>query len=333
MAAAFDPYYKWLAIPPEEQPPNHYRLLALTLYESDPDVIANAADQRMVHIKSFQSGKHSAASQKILNEVAKAKVCLLDPEKRAEYDQQLRAELAPVVDEPEPEQVAERVEITPVPRAETVSLSGRLHQSVQPWHIVAAAAAMVLLLVVVITAAFLSGGGPDEVVQTKPDNPQPKDPPPPPPEVVVRPPDTEPKPPPEVAVKPPDIKPKPPTPKPKPPPEVAVDPPVPEPEPFLSGEALTEAVEQFEGSLSQASSPEDFKAVAQQGLTLLDHAIVDGNHELAEKIAAAALAAARKAEDGELARKATLRFLDVQKPLTEPMKEEARKRLDAAGKR
>ena len=29
MAANFDPYYKWLGIPPEEQPPNHYRLLGI----------------------------------------------------------------------------------------------------------------------------------------------------------------------------------------------------------------------------------------------------------------------------------------------------------------
>ncbi len=26
--ADFDPYYQWLAIPPKDQPPNHYRLLA-----------------------------------------------------------------------------------------------------------------------------------------------------------------------------------------------------------------------------------------------------------------------------------------------------------------
>jgi hypothetical protein len=29
MAGPFDPYHRWLGIPPQEQPPNHYRLLAL----------------------------------------------------------------------------------------------------------------------------------------------------------------------------------------------------------------------------------------------------------------------------------------------------------------
>ena len=49
MDESFDPYYKWLGIPPAEQPPNHYRLLGVTLFESDLDVIANAADQRIGH--------------------------------------------------------------------------------------------------------------------------------------------------------------------------------------------------------------------------------------------------------------------------------------------
>ena len=33
----FDPYHKWLGILPEEQPPNHYRLLGIVDFESDED--------------------------------------------------------------------------------------------------------------------------------------------------------------------------------------------------------------------------------------------------------------------------------------------------------
>ena len=80
----FDPYHKWLAIPPQEQPPNHYRLLGVQLFESDPDVIASAADQRMAKIRSFQTGTHADLSQQILNELAAARVCLFNPEKKAE---------------------------------------------------------------------------------------------------------------------------------------------------------------------------------------------------------------------------------------------------------
>lgn len=93
---AFDVYHKWLGIPRQDQPPNHYRLLGLSLYETDVDVIQEAADQRMGHVRTHQTGPHGDLSQKILNEIATAKVCLLNPEKRAAYDAALRAKLAPV---------------------------------------------------------------------------------------------------------------------------------------------------------------------------------------------------------------------------------------------
>lgn len=96
MPDAFDPYRKWLGIPPAEQPPHHYRLLAIGLFEDDPDVIENAADQRMAHLRTFQAGSHSALSQKLLNEVAAAKLCLLAADRKAEYDARLRRQLAAV---------------------------------------------------------------------------------------------------------------------------------------------------------------------------------------------------------------------------------------------
>ena len=72
MSDAFDPYYIWLGIPPEEQPPNHYRLLGVQVFEQDRKVIANAADRLMKHLRTYQIGKRSQLSQKLLNEVANA---------------------------------------------------------------------------------------------------------------------------------------------------------------------------------------------------------------------------------------------------------------------
>ena len=86
MSGTFDPYYSWLSIPPEEQPPNHYRLLGVKFLESNADVIENAADRQMAHVRSHQAGKHSAASQKVLNELSAARICLLSPERKAAYD-------------------------------------------------------------------------------------------------------------------------------------------------------------------------------------------------------------------------------------------------------
>lgn len=88
-AAGFDPYRKWLGIPREEQPPNYYRLLGIAPFESDPDVIVNAADRQMGHVRRFQAGRYAETCQRILNELAAARVCLLDPVRKRAYDQKL----------------------------------------------------------------------------------------------------------------------------------------------------------------------------------------------------------------------------------------------------
>ena len=94
MADEFNPYHVWLGIPLKDQPANYYRLLSLDLFEADGDVIDSAADRQTAHLRTFQSGKHGELTQRLLNEVAAARVCLLDPKKRAAYDQQIKARLA-----------------------------------------------------------------------------------------------------------------------------------------------------------------------------------------------------------------------------------------------
>lgn len=91
----FDPYRKWLGIPPSEQPPNYYRLLGIALFEEDPDVIQNAADRQMAHVRTFKMSRYAGESQKLLNELSAAKVCLLTPDDKFEYDAHLHVELAP----------------------------------------------------------------------------------------------------------------------------------------------------------------------------------------------------------------------------------------------
>ena len=87
----FDPYYRWLGIGSEEQPANHYRLLGLRIFENNPDVIAEAADRQMSHLRTHQLGAHGALSQRLLNEISTARVCLLNPAKKAAYDATLAA--------------------------------------------------------------------------------------------------------------------------------------------------------------------------------------------------------------------------------------------------
>jgi hypothetical protein len=92
MPEPFDPYYTWLGIPPHEQPANHYRLLGISLFEANPEVISNAADRLMLHLRAFQGGKRSKESQQLLNEISAARVCLLSGEKKAAYDARLQEE-------------------------------------------------------------------------------------------------------------------------------------------------------------------------------------------------------------------------------------------------
>jgi formylglycine-generating enzyme required for sulfatase activity/serine/threonine protein kinase len=94
MADKFDPYHRWLGIPPKDQPPNHYRLLAIEIFETDPEVIVDAVQRQVAHVRTYHLGPQADRSQKILNEIAAAKACLLDPKKKAAYDAELRHKLA-----------------------------------------------------------------------------------------------------------------------------------------------------------------------------------------------------------------------------------------------
>ena len=91
VSGMLDPYHRWLGISPKDQPPNHYRLLGIDLFEADPEVIRDAAEQRMAHVRTYQLGQYAELSQRILNELAAAKACLLDPQKKGAYDAGLRA--------------------------------------------------------------------------------------------------------------------------------------------------------------------------------------------------------------------------------------------------
>ncbi|MGA2253090.1 MAG: hypothetical protein ABSG53_00380 [Thermoguttaceae bacterium] len=86
---SFDPYLNWLGIPPHEQPPNLYRLLGIVLFESNPEVIQQAADLQSLRVGGFQAGPQGEMCQQLLSEIAMAQFCLLDPQQKAAYDSQL----------------------------------------------------------------------------------------------------------------------------------------------------------------------------------------------------------------------------------------------------
>ena len=91
---SFDPYLNWLGIAPHEQPPNFYRLLGVVLFESNPEVIQQAADRQSLRVGAYQAGPQGEMCQQLLSEIAMAQFCLLDPQQKAAYDGQLYESLA-----------------------------------------------------------------------------------------------------------------------------------------------------------------------------------------------------------------------------------------------
>ncbi|MDA0833363.1 MAG: hypothetical protein O2955_16190 [Planctomycetota bacterium] len=83
----FDPYHKWLGIPKNKQPPNHYELLGISLNEDDPEVIESAAEQRKQYVGSKRGQGMDDAVSSISFKIDEAKLTLLDPAMRRDYDQ------------------------------------------------------------------------------------------------------------------------------------------------------------------------------------------------------------------------------------------------------
>ena len=158
MSEAFDPYHRWLGIPPKDQPPHHYRLLGIDLFENDSEVIRDAAERQAAHVRTYQLGPHSAESQKILGEIAAAQGCLLNREKKAAYDARLNMQMgraAPA--EPPPQRPrSQKPSTLPPPlvpvRADAVVVARRTTHKVQknnPARYIGAGTAIVLVALLI----------------------------------------------------------------------------------------------------------------------------------------------------------------------------------------
>ena len=90
MQEPFDPYRAWLGFEPGRQPSDHYQLLGIPAFESDPAVIGRAADGLLSQIRSVRPGEHLAQWQQLLDHLRSVKACLLNPAAKAAYDAMLR---------------------------------------------------------------------------------------------------------------------------------------------------------------------------------------------------------------------------------------------------
>lgn len=84
---ALDVYKDWLGIPDGPRPPDHYTLLRLVQFEDNTEKIRGNYRKLNGHVRKYASGQYSVPSQELLNELAKAMLCLTDPERKREYDE------------------------------------------------------------------------------------------------------------------------------------------------------------------------------------------------------------------------------------------------------
>jgi WD40 repeat protein/formylglycine-generating enzyme required for sulfatase activity len=108
----FDPYHIWLGIPETERPISKYRLLAITDFEDNRDVISTAAERQTVFLRTLQAGEHTVLVADLLNEVSQARVTLLNADQKAAYDEELLKQQTP---EPEAEPAPPPIPVVQTP--------------------------------------------------------------------------------------------------------------------------------------------------------------------------------------------------------------------------
>lgn len=91
--APLNVFRDWLGIPPQEIPaegvPDHYALLRLVKFTDEEDKIRGNYRKLNAHVRTYATGQYGPQSQELLNELAKAMLCLTDPERKREYDESL----------------------------------------------------------------------------------------------------------------------------------------------------------------------------------------------------------------------------------------------------
>lgn len=92
MADTLNVYRDWLGIKEAQPPLDHYTLLRLKKFEDDPGKVRQHYRKLNAHVRKYAAGDFAKQSQDLLNELAKAMLCLTDVRRKAEYDASLGRE-------------------------------------------------------------------------------------------------------------------------------------------------------------------------------------------------------------------------------------------------
>lgn len=86
MAKSLDVYRDWLGIEETARPLDYYQLLRLKQFDDDVERIRRHYRKMTAHSRKYASGDFAVESQRLLNELARAMLCLTDAARKAEYD-------------------------------------------------------------------------------------------------------------------------------------------------------------------------------------------------------------------------------------------------------
>jgi hypothetical protein len=86
---ALDVYRDWLGITEAARPLNYYQLLKLKQFEDDAPQIRGQYRKFNADVRKYAAGQFGEQSQILLNELAKAMLCLTDAKRKVEYDASL----------------------------------------------------------------------------------------------------------------------------------------------------------------------------------------------------------------------------------------------------
>jgi len=84
--ANIDVYKDWLGVQDTNRPLTYYQLLRLKPFEDNVELIRKNYRSLNTHVRKFATGNYMAESQALLNELAKAMLCLTDSARKLEYD-------------------------------------------------------------------------------------------------------------------------------------------------------------------------------------------------------------------------------------------------------
>ncbi len=89
MPSTLDVYRDWLKITETARPLDHYQLLRLKRFEDNIAKVREHYRAMNAHVRKFAAGEFAKQSQDLLNELARAMLCLTDAQRKAEYDASL----------------------------------------------------------------------------------------------------------------------------------------------------------------------------------------------------------------------------------------------------